>query len=625
MTNKASEVQSLLKRMLSIAPYVIFLVALFFTEYYLFGVEDALLGIVFQSFARTMVESVGLSFVNYLKHACLFLIMSLCSSLFGLHPSLLVVGSALYMFTITVMNSDDYLPRNFFMLGLGFLLLEIYPIGVSDIPQRLLATLFAIVCTTLFVYGSRFVRKESELVRDRGFVMRAFDDIGFQLIELSNGQTASIDPHRTFSITQEYCRIEYGNTFRQGGVLSGRQRYTFMLLVCAEQVADMIRAVSEHIDKVDGKEKAYFLDLSEVFLGFGKGRIREVHAMIQALEAFLDTHALENLHHDTAWRATLESLVRTLCKTKASRDNSTPFAQGIIYRLKYIRENLTVENSQLMFAVQLALIVGLAFAASEVVRLYFDTQFGPWIPITAFMMLYTYRDETVRMMERQLLGMVVGMIVFVAAVHFLPEPIRLPCVLVLGYTCILMDFGPMVSMAAGTQMALVALYPTMSLGNTLLVRLVFVLIGALVVVSVIFLLLQARRAQAIAHKVHEMGRVDERLLHQIRIDIDRGGAVNDRTIQLMYYLHMNADMLGKLAGRVSDDMALEVERLTEANYQFAMDAAHAVVFLNSDIKRERMGHLKGTTQKLRLKLEDLPLEEVSESAEAAEGTSDTLL
>ena len=35
-----------------------------------------------------------------------------------------------------------------------------------------------------------------------------------------------------------------------------------------------------------------------------------------------------------------------------------------------------------------------------------------------------------------------------------------------------------------------------------------------------------------------MERVDERLLSQIRRDIERGRAVNDRTLQLLYYLHM---------------------------------------------------------------------------------------
>ena len=54
-------------------------------------------------------------------------------------------------------------------------------------------------------------------------------------------------------------------------------------------------------------------------------------------------------------------------------------------------------------------------------------------------------------------------------------------------------------------------------------------------------------------------------------------------------------------------MAHEVKRLIEANYQFAMDAAHAIVFLNSDIKKQRFAHLRGTTSKLRLKIDDLPL------------------
>lgn len=127
----------MLDRIANVVPYVAFLVALFFVELQLFGVEDALLGVIFQSFARTMVESAGLSFINYLKHAALFLVMSLCSSLAGLHPVLLVAGSAVYMFCITLMNSDDYLPRNFFMLGLGFLLLEIYPISAHEIPMRM--------------------------------------------------------------------------------------------------------------------------------------------------------------------------------------------------------------------------------------------------------------------------------------------------------------------------------------------------------------------------------------------------------------------------------------------------------------------------------------------------------
>ena len=603
------------KRILDVVPYVVFLVALFFVEYNLFGVEDALLGIVFQSFAKTMVETIGISFANYLKHAFLFFLMSLCASIAGLHPVLLVAGSALYMFAITLLNSDPYLPRNFFMLGMGFLFLEIYPISVGEIPIRLGATIFAIACTTAFIYGMKAVKKESEIERDRKFVMRAFDDIGFQLIDLSHGNIIDIDSHRVYKITQEYCNTEYGATFRQGGLLSGRQRYTFSLLVCAEQVADMIQAASRNVKTMGEKEQAYLLDLSEVFLAFGKGRILQVRAMIDTLEGFLETHRLEEYEHDTTWRATLEALVRTLRENVASRNNNTPLWKGLKYRAKFIRDNFSHKNPQVRFAIQLSVVVGVGFLIAEVMSAYFQTRFGVWIPLTSFLMLNTYRDETIKMMGSQTLGMFVGIVVFVGVVHFIPLEIRLFVVLVVGYTVILLNFGPSVSMAAGTQMALTALYSTMSLGDTLFLRLLFVLCGTLVVLTIIFVLLQARRNLTISHKVQEMERVDERLLAQIRSDIDRGCAVNDRTLQLLYYLHMNAFMLNNLAKRTDKIIAGELHHLVEANFHFAMDAGHAVVFLYSDIKNERFDHLEGTTEKLRIKIDDMPVDEVQTHAE----------
>ena len=603
------------KRILDVVPYVVFLVALFFVEYNLFGVEDALLCIIFQSFAKTMVETIGISFANYLKHAFLFFLMSLCASIAGLHPVLLVAGSALYMFAITLLNSDPYLPRNFFMLGMGFLFLEIYPISVGEIPIRLGATIFAIACTTAFIYGMKAVKKESEIERDRKFVMRAFDDIGFQLIDLSHGNIIDIDSHRVYKITQEYCNTEYGATFRQGGLLSGRQRYTFSLLVCAEQVADMIQAASRNVKTMGEKEQAYLLDLSEVFLAFGKGRILQVRAMIDTLEGFLETHRLEEYEHDTTWRATLEALVRTLRENVASRNNNTPLWKGLKYRAKFIRDNFSHKNPQVRFAIQLSVVVGVGFLIAEVMSAYFQTRFGVWIPLTSFLMLNTYRDETIKMMGSQTLGMFVGIVVFVGVVHFIPLEIRLFVVLVVGYTVILLNFGPAVSMAAGTQMALTALYSTMSLGDTLFLRLLFVLCGTLLVLTIIFVLLQARRNLTISHKVQEMERVDERLLAQIRSDIDRGRAVNDRTLQLLYYLHMNAFMLNNLAKRTDKIIAGELHHLVEANFHFAMDAGHAVVFLYSDIKNERFDHLEGTTEKLRIKIDDMPVDEVQTHAE----------
>ena len=102
------------------------------------------------------------------------------------------------------------------------------------------------------------------------------------------------------------------------------------------------------------KEQMYFLDLSEVFLAFGKGRILQVRAMIDALEGFLETHKLDNIEHDTACRATLEALVRTLRESATSRDNSTPLWKGLKYRARFISDNFSHKNPQIRFAIQLS-------------------------------------------------------------------------------------------------------------------------------------------------------------------------------------------------------------------------------------------------------------------------------
>lgn len=56
---------SLREKFLDALPYLVFFVLLFFTIYYLFGVADALLGIVFLFFSRAIIQDPGLSFANY--------------------------------------------------------------------------------------------------------------------------------------------------------------------------------------------------------------------------------------------------------------------------------------------------------------------------------------------------------------------------------------------------------------------------------------------------------------------------------------------------------------------------------------------------------------------------------
>lgn len=102
--------------------------------------------------------------------------------------------------------------------------------------------------------------------------------------------------------------------------------------------------------------------------------------MIDAIDSFLQTHKLINIEHDTAWRATLEAFKRTFENRHLSNDNSTPLFKGLRYRLTYLKDNLSLKNAQLRFAIQLGVVISLAFCASEVMANIFHMESANGFP-----------------------------------------------------------------------------------------------------------------------------------------------------------------------------------------------------------------------------------------------------
>ncbi len=629
---------STLRNILDNLPFLAFFAVLFFADLALFGVADALIGIVFLFFSRTIVHEPGLSPTNYARRATWFFIMALCATLAGLHPVAMVIVTTVYMFVMTALNSDDYLPRNFFWLGLGYLLLLIYPVDVNGIGLRLTATIFSLACTTAFVYLMRFfLARTGELdvfVRDRGYVRRAFDEAAAQLNDLADGNLENIDPKRVFAISQEYAKLEYGTVYRQDGLLSGRQSYTFALLLCTEQIAYNTNAAATHYPKFDESEKRYYRDLAEVLLGFGKGRINTVRQFGDELEEFLKSHSLGIVEYQESWQGMLEAMLRTVRDTKMSRDTTTPFLKSTAYRLYYLHDNINLQNTQTRFAMQLAAITGVAMLVDVALTQYIGALYAIWIPMTAFTILNTYNDETLRSTANNFVGTMAGIAVFAVAVHFIPDPYRMPAVVIFSYAIILLDLSQATNVAAGTQMALTALYPYMPLTETLVTRLVLVILAVTCVMMFIFLFMRTRRTKTIRTKVTELERIDVRLAKMVRKGLRRGYVNMWRTVQLLYYLHMDAELLSKLARAVAQDsakcgssrrkdadkkLAADVDRCLEMNYRFTMDAAHAIMLLDprrAQMERWRTGsiypdstgrirHLDETADKLESEMRNL--------------------
>lgn len=673
-------------KFIEVLPYLAFFVGLFFVIYHFFGVADALLGIIFLFFSRTIIEEPGLSFVNYARRLGWFIVMALCATLAGLQEILFVGVTFFYLFLITLTQSDDYLPRNFYWLGMGYLLLLIYPVSIPEIPTRLLATLLSIACTTLFIYTMRAILtktgKLNVFARDREYVRKAFEDVSKQLVVLAELGAVSvaetqktegftevadarfthiadadcvaelpapsvlqrkIHPKQTYRIAQEYAQLEYGTVFRQRGLLSGRQCYTFALLLCCEQIADMIHAASKDPHAITPEDQQYFTDLADIFADYATGRITKVSQMAATLETFIESHAFTNTCHRESWNGILEAMLRTLRDTRLSRDESTPFIKSVKYRITFLRDNANLQNTQTRFALQLATIVSLAAAVDVFLTRAFDVPYGIWIPIVAFTILNTYNDETLKSTVNNAIGTLVGIALFALFVHFIPNPFLMPVVITVGYLVIVMNIAPIASITAGTQMALTALYSAdAALSTALFARLVLVIIAAMCVVMVIFIFMQTQRSATLRTKISELERIDRRLITQIHFGLKHGQVNLWRTVQLLYYMHMSSGFMEDLADHLGTREAKwesrpgrsksveqikrlkrDVDRVLALNYKFAMDAEHAVMLLDprrlhddslSDPRPEtwivpdstaRIKHIDATNERLEEKLHEL--------------------
>lgn len=620
-TKALSYCASLGRKALDAIPFIAFFAVLFFAVYSIFGVSDALLGIAFLFFARTIVEEPGLSLANYFRRSCWMIVMCVCATLAGLSQLSFILVTPFYLFFVIIANSDDYLPRNFYWLGMGYLLLLVYPVGVEGIPSRLVSVVLSVIATTLFVYLMRAIyRKTGKLdafKRDEGYLRRAFVDVGEQLRALAEGAghplrgEGTIHPLSTFTIAQDYARLEYGTVFRQNGLLSGRQCYTFALLLCCEQIADIAQAAAKKSEDIDRIERDYLFDLSEIFLDFGGGEHQDLQGMTDRLERFLTNHRLNQSCYEESWGGVLEALIRTLKDTRMQHDETTPLMRGLRYRWRFFKDNFSFQHTQTRFALRLSFIVGLAVVADVLLTNLGDAQFGIWIPITAFAVINTYNDETFRSTIDNAIGTLIGLGIFMVFVHFIPESVRMYFIVPLSYLIILMNIHPIASVTAGTQMALTALYPLATLGDAIFGRLFLVFVAVTFVMMMVFVIARTRRSTAIHTKIQELERIDARLAAHIHQGLEEGHVSLWRTVQLLYYMHMNSWLLSELANdldrtlmsydlpgeeatrhrKMSDaDRRLkeEVDRVLRVDYQFAMDAEHAVMLLDPRRIPEKM-------------------------------------
>ena len=595
-----SKIKKYFKMFIGVIPFLIFAIFLFITISALFGTTNALLGIVFLFFAKMMMYS-KVSTFNYVKYGMLFVIAAIIATIASFNIWTSVILNFGFLFILTFAYSNDFAPKNHFLIGLEFVLLQMNRGTIGDISDRVLAVLYALLVTYIFVLIMKGLNKKPD---SNPFIYKGYSLVGDYFQKLSKGKIKDISVNEIYSLTSKYCKATYNDVIKQDGLLNDSQKYNFHVLLSVEHLIQLIYETNKNHEKLTKDDLNYFKKLSLIF----KKSQTHVEAY-QKLDRFLKKNKLSVDYMETDFRLALSSLSALLKSKENMQSNKTPFWIGFKFKMWMLKHRVGLDHFQFRFALQTALVVSLCFAISDVLPIINSY----WIPITAYTTLTTYPDDTLKDTWKRILGTIVGLIVFGLVTQFIPDDYRLLVTLLLGFTIMLCTTSPFVNMIFGSQMAVACLYPDMSLSSSMLLRVSFVIIGSIIVIVVIRAFLHTKKQDAFKFKLRELIKNNQYLIIELKhtLNTNSRGPYIDEFIMLSHLIIDELEILSQ-SQDVYDEK--QITKLLNYNYRFIIEMRRiSMEVTRKDIPKKEINKFIKELDKLSMLLDGKVLEEVPKS------------
>lgn len=578
------KVKKYFKIFLGAIPYVLLAVFLFVTVFALFGLKNALLGMVFLFMSKALLYS-SLSKFNYTKYGLLLVVIALFASLAPINTYTSVIINFVILFLITFVYSDEFSPKNHFLLGLEFVLLQIMPCTVEEIPMRLLAVVYCYIITTIFVMIMKKTQKTPSI---DPIVNGAYQWVLKHLKELPKMKTEEINVSEVYAMTSAYSIAKHSNIINQDGVMNNSEKFNFHMLLYAEQMAQLIYDSSKHQDKFKKQDYKYFNELAKTL-----ERTKTYEDLKEYLEKFIKKNKLTDPYFNKDWQLVIESLIKTLGYTEISKNTQTDLKKAFKFKWENLKRRFSFKHVSFRFALQTASLVAFCYLLADILPI-IDSY---WIPLTAYTIISTYPDDTLKDAGIRILGTLAGLACFALITQFIPGDIRILVVLLVGFTIMMCTRSTFINMVMGTQMAVAAIYPDVGLTWAMLLRVSFVIIAAIIVVMGGRFIFNNKRQDSFKAKISELIENNKQLIFELK------NVLNHRmrgpyTDEALMYSHLIIDELNKLSTGQDIYDKKQVKQLLNYNYRFLMDINRASMVISKETSDEQLLIFKEELDKL---------------------------
>lgn len=416
-------------------------------------------------------------------------------------------------FVLVYLLSSKFSPKAYFVYGMEFVFLQLVPIVPAQLPVQLavLAYGLAVVTAALWLHAKLIHRR-----RHFGTVRKGMDNLCRQLEKLARGESVSAEHAALPSMMIHMNQVIYGSrgyTYLANGY--GKVNYLFMVLF------QRFYYFTDHFvtpgQVPNAADADWLLRLADLFRraegGLNGPENPELRARLEQLRAepgLRDAGQNEAMGEILRLFALALAALEQVHPARPQKDWKLP---GDQHKVRGIRYGLGLDQFSTRFAVRLSAVLCLGFGFVWITGL----EHAYWYPMTAFLMLMPYAEESRMKIGNRILGTLGGAVVSICLMslfHTMPEYMVILAIM----TCF-MYYAPVTSWTMTvytTCYGMTLAHLRLGLMESVELRFAYVALAALTAALANRFLLPNTAGREFRKSVEELFELDLNMLAQVR-------------------------------------------------------------------------------------------------------------
>lgn len=411
----------------SIPPTLVFL-TIYFSIQRLFGSEN---GIIVSSITLVFMRSRSERFIerSVLKTVFIYLILSVLAFLATTNLFSTIVLNLIIPFLLVYFMTDDYKPGGDFPFTMVFMYMQLVPITLDGLKIRMVAIVFGLLIVYIALKISVLFKPADS---ERSLCKKGLKNMieQYNSIIAKDFKTTKIQQLKLFEINEKLSELIYNRRKNKYFAFSSAGNY-FNFIIIFQHTDNVTLKLRHNPELLTEYNLAYFRRfiklLEETYDNFDN---KNQDYLIAKFVEFSGKNSVDDLMLNTELIFNIDTIMMALNNIsshgkhniiKHREPRGRLIAQKQLRRPYQLKHKMNVNSFKFCFGIRLAIVMTIAFIISFMI----NETYSYWLPMSAFLMIRPFYDESKKRIIRRIVGTIIGIAVSFGLFYIFREPEQL--------------------------------------------------------------------------------------------------------------------------------------------------------------------------------------------------------